>query len=140
MQKTRLGISPGLLAAAIYLLGLFSGFWVAVFLAGYVLLLEENRWLKISAVKAVSLMAFFSFLTVILNLIPNFLGVINDFANMFQVSLAFGPVNSFFYAILGIVDIVEKILFLILGFKALQQGTIRLPVVDQLIARHMPMN
>lgn len=42
MQKTRLGISVGMLGAAIYLTGLFSGYLVAVLLTGYVLLFEEN--------------------------------------------------------------------------------------------------
>ena len=71
MQKTRLGISVGMLGAAIYLTGLFSGYVVAVLMAGYVLLFEENSWLRRSAVKAVSLMVFFSFITVLINLIPN---------------------------------------------------------------------
>ena len=56
----------GMLGAAIYLTGLFSGYLVAVLIAGYVLLFEENGWLKRSAVKAVSLMVFFSFITVLI--------------------------------------------------------------------------
>ena len=51
MQKTRLGISVGLLGAAIYFMGLFSGYLLAVLLAGYVLLFEENSWLRKNAVK-----------------------------------------------------------------------------------------
>ncbi len=54
VQKTKLGISVGLLGAAIYFMGLFSGYMVAVLLAGYVLLFEENEWLKKSAVKAIA--------------------------------------------------------------------------------------
>lgn len=45
MQKTRLGISVGMLGAAIYLTGLFSGYLVVVLMVGYVLLFEENSWL-----------------------------------------------------------------------------------------------
>ena len=56
MQKTKLGISVGLLGAAIYFTGLFSGYLVAVLLAGYVLMFEENEWLRKNAVKAVALM------------------------------------------------------------------------------------
>lgn len=62
MQKTRLGISVGLLGAAIYFMGLFSGYLLAVLLAGYVLLFEENSWLRKNAVKAMSVMAVFSLL------------------------------------------------------------------------------
>ena len=44
MQKTKLGISVGLLGAAIYFMGLFGGYLVAVLLAGYILMFEENEW------------------------------------------------------------------------------------------------
>lgn len=77
MQKTRLGISVGLLGAAIYFMGLFSGYLLAVLLAGYVLLFEENSWLRKNAVKAMSVMAVFSLLITVLNLVPNAIGFIN---------------------------------------------------------------
>lgn len=83
MQKTRLGISAGLLGAAIYFVGLFSGYLVAVVLTGYVLLFEENSWLRKSAVKAVSVMALFSLLITVLNLVPNAISFINDFTSIF---------------------------------------------------------
>ena len=77
MKKTKLGISVGLLGAAIYFMGLFSGYLVVVLLAGYVLLCEDNEWLKKSAVKAVSVMALFSFLITVVNLVPNAISVID---------------------------------------------------------------
>ena len=52
MQKAKLGISVGLLGAAIYFTSLFSGYLVPVILTGYVLLFEENDWLRKNAVKA----------------------------------------------------------------------------------------
>lgn len=83
MQKTRLGISVGLLGAAIYFMGLFSGYLLAVLLAGYVLLFEENSWLRKNAVKAMSVMAVFSLLITVLNLVPNAIGFINDVVSIF---------------------------------------------------------
>lgn len=50
MQKTRMGISVGLMGAATYLCGLFGGLMVTVVIAGYILLFEENAWLKRAAV------------------------------------------------------------------------------------------
>ncbi len=47
MQKTKLGVSVALMGAALYFLGLFSGYVALIILAGYVLLMEENVWLKI---------------------------------------------------------------------------------------------
>ncbi len=45
MQKTKLGVSVALMGAALYFLGLFSGYVALIILAGYVLLMEENVWL-----------------------------------------------------------------------------------------------
>lgn len=137
MQKTKLGISVGLLGAAIYFLGLFSGYLAAVLLAGYVLLFEENGWLKKNAVRAVALMAFFSLLTVGINLIPNVLGVVSSLLSIFKVSFNYSIVSSIISVIVGIINIVERVLFLLLGFKALNQGTIAVPVVDRLVSKYM---
>lgn len=137
MQKTRLGISVGMLGAAIYLTGLFSGYLVAVLMAGYVLLFEENGWLKRSAVKAVSLMVFFSFITVLVNLIPNAMSCIGYIASMFGGSFHIGFISNLVSAVTSAIDIIEKVLFLALGVKALNQGTIVVPVVDKMINKYM---
>ena len=42
MQKTRFGISVGLMGAAIYFVGLFGGYAAMLLLAGDVLLFGEN--------------------------------------------------------------------------------------------------
>lgn len=137
MQKTRLGISVGMLGAAIYLTGLFSGYLVAALLTGYVLLFEENGWLKRSAVIAVSLMVFFSFITVLINLIPNAMNCINYIAAMFGGSFHISFISNLVSAVTSVIDIVEKLLFIGLGVKALNQGTIAVPVVDKLVSKYM---
>lgn len=137
MQKTRLGISVGMFGATIYLTGLFSGYLVAVLLAGYVLLFEENGWLKRSAVKAVSLMVFFSFITVLINLIPNAINCIGYVASMFGGSFHIGFISNLVSAVTSAIDIIEKLLFIGLGVKALNQGTIAVPVVDKLVSKYM---
>jgi hypothetical protein len=100
MQKTRLGISVGMLGAAIYLTGLFSGYLAALLLTGYVLLFEENEWLKKSAVKAVALMMLFSFITVLINLIPNAMSCIDHIASMFGGSFHVGFISGLVSAVL----------------------------------------
>lgn len=137
MQKTRLGISVGMLGAAVYLTGLFSGYLVAVLLTGYVLLFEENRWLKRSSVKAVSLMVFFSFITVLINLIPNAMNCISYIAAMFGGSFHISFISNLVSAVTSAIDIVEKLLFIGLGVTALDQGTIAVPVVDKLVNKYL---
>lgn len=137
MQKTRLGISVGMLGAAVYLTGLFSGYLVTILIAGYVLLFEENGWLKRSVVKAVSLMVFFSFITVLINLIPDAMNCISYIASMFGGNFHIGFVSNLVSAVTSVIDIIEKVFFLALGVKALNQGTIAVPVVDKLISKYM---
>lgn len=137
MQKTRLGISVGMLGAAVYLTGLFSGYLVAILIAGYVLLFEENGWLKRSVVKAVSLMVFFSFITVLINLIPDAMNCISYIASMFGGNFHVGFITNLVSAVTSVIDIIEKVFFLALGVKALNQGTIAVPVVDKLISKYM---
>jgi len=137
MQKTKLGISVGLLGAAIYFMGLFSGYMVAVLLAGYVLLFEGNEWLKKSAVKAIAVMVVFSFLTTVVNLIPNAISAIDYIVSMFGGNFHITFVANLVSAVVAVLNIIQKLLLLGLGVKALNQGTIAVPVVDNLINKYM---
>lgn len=137
MQKTKLGISVGLLGAAIYFTGLFSGYLVAVLLAGYVLLCEDNQWLKRSAVKAISVMVAFSFLITVVNLIPNAISVIDSIVSMFGGNFYIAFISNLVNAVVAALNIIEKLVLLGLGVKALNQGTIAVPVVDNLINKYM---
>lgn len=137
MRSYRLGISVGLLGAAIYFLGLFSGYIIMVILAGYVLLFEENVWLKKSAVKAVTLMILFSLLSVMINLIPNSISFFDDFVGIFGGKIQIHAVSKLADALSDVLDLVKKLLFIGLGFSALNQGTVRVPIVDRLLDRHV---
>ena len=137
MKKTKLGISVGLLGAAIYFMGLFSGYLVVVLLAGYVLLCEDNEWLKKSAVKAVSVMALFSFLVTVVNLIPNAISVIDSIVSIFGGNFYVAFLSNLVSAVVAVLNIIEKLVLLGLGVKALNQGTIAVPVVDNLINKYM---
>ena len=137
MQKTKLGISVGLLAAAIYFMGLFSGYTVVVLLAGYVLLREENDWLKKSAVKAVALMVIFSLVSAIVNLIPNAISCIDYFVSMFGGSFYISFVSNLVSLINSSLNILEKIAFILLGLKALKEQDFAIPALDKLVEKYM---
>lgn len=137
MQKTKLGISAGLLSAAIYFIGLLGGFLVTVVLTGYVLLFEENEWLKKNAVKAVVLMVCFSLASAVIYLIPSAMSFLDNafsiFGGFFRITFLTSLVNMVTIAL----DALEKILFIGLGLKALNQGSITLPIIDKLIDKYM---
>ncbi len=137
MQKTKLGVSVGLLGAAVYFSAAFGGYVAMFLVAGYVLLFEENEWLKKAAVKAVALMIAVGVLNTAIGLIPDVLNWLSSFLSIFDTYISVGKVSSFFDSIIGAISIIRTVFFLILGVKALNQGTINVPVVDNLINKYM---
>ena len=137
MQKTKLGISVGLLAAAVFFACLFGGFTVTVIMAGYILLFEENEWLKKSAVKGVALMFGISILSTLIHFIPDAIDFVDDIFNLFESYFTIEIISKIIYIFDDIIFIAEKVLFILLGFKALKQGTINIPVIDPLINKYM---
>ena len=138
MQKTKLGISVGLLGAIIYFASAFGGgFLVALLLCGYVLLVEDNPWLRKTSVKAVLLLIMFSLVSVILGLIPDIWETITNLLmafNKYPSSTFILGINS---TISSAITIVKSVLFVILGLKALNQASIKLPAIDKLIDKYM---
>ena len=137
MQKTKLGVTVGLLGAAMYFVGLFGVYLVTMLLAAYILMFEENDWLKQSAVKAVVLMIGFSLLSVVIYLIPDLMEFINSIVRIFGGHFYLNFLSNLANAIGTALNIIEKILFIGLGIKAFNQGDIKIPAVDKLIEKYM---
>lgn len=137
MQKSRLGISVGLLGAAVYFAGLINGLLLITILAGYILLAEDNEWLRRTSVKAVVLCVAFSLASVVVGLIPETINVINSFVSIFGGSFSISFVSSLVKFVNDAIMFIRNILFVILGLKALHQGTIVVPVIDKMINKYM---
>ena len=137
MQKTRLGVGVGLVAAAMYFIGLSGGYLAAIVLAGYVLLFEEDEWLKKTVVKVISLMVLFSLLTGIINLIPDMLDCLSNFIKGFYGFLVVGILSRTTTLAVIILDIIQTLLFVVLGFMALHQKTIAIPPIDKMVNKYM---
>lgn len=138
MKSTKLGISVGLIGAIIYFSSAFGGgYLIALLLCGYVLLAEDNAWLRKTSVKAVVLMISFSLLNVILGIIPEMWGIITSLLSIFNKYPSSSFIAGCSSAITGVISLIRSILFIILGLKAFNQGTIRLPIIDAFIDKHM---
>jgi len=136
MQKTKVGISVGLFGAALYFVGLISIIPLVV-MAGYVLLFEENEWLKRAAVKAVAVVIFFTILSTIIGLISNSTSLLTDIVNLLNGTINMSGLNRILSICRLIVTIAQSLFLLMLGFKALTQGNIKLGSVDSTISKHM---
>lgn len=138
MEKTKIGISVGLFAAATYLLGLFGGYVVIALVAGYVFLKEDSAWLKKQCVRTVALMLLFSLANGIVGLIPEFFSIISNIIGPFSdryVSFSFADrLYSILYHLLNIGKVV---LFVLLALGALKQAKGKLPVIDDLIDKYL---
>ena len=137
MKKSRLDISVGLLGVGIICAALFGGYLVTIILTGYVLLFEENIWLKKTALKATILMIVFSIIGAIIELIPGAIVFINDFLKIFDSGISATLIQNIADMLRSGLSLINTIVFLVFGFNALTQGTIHVPFVDNLINKHI---
>lgn len=132
MQKSKLGIPVGLLGALIYFVSVFSGYTCLLLLGGYILLFEQDSWLKKTTVKAFALMVIFSLLSTFIGFVPAILQIIDNVFQVFDGTLYISPVYALLSALISIIDMVKKVLFIILGIHALSCKTVSLSEVDKI--------
>lgn len=137
MQKTKLGISVGMLGAVLYFMGIFSGYLLVAILAAYVLLYEENGWLKQSAVRAVAILVIFSFGITVVKLIPDAMDFVDDIVTIFGGHFRIVMISNVVSVIVSALNLIEKLLLLCLGVKALRQESISVPIIDTLLDKYM---
>lgn len=136
MEKSRLGVKVCLLGALSYWLAMFGGFIPTLLLAGYVLLLENDKWLKESVLNAFILSVFFSVISGIISVFPDVIGLINSFFGIFAGHFYADGFSSFINLLLYIVSIAETIMFIILGFTSLKQKDITVPFVSKFVDKY----
>lgn len=136
MEKTKLGISVGLMGALLWLVCYYAGYVAALIVAGYILIAEKDEWLKKSAVKAVVLMVVFSLASSIIYLIPNVITCINSFVGLFGGSFYIAFISNFVSMVSNVLEFVEKIVFILLAALAFMHITIPVPVLDAFVDKH----
>lgn len=137
MEKTKLGVSVGLLGAVMFLTCLYGGFIPSFLLAGYILLAEKDTWLKKLSVKAVVLMIAFSVASTVVYLIPNVISCIGSIASAFGGHFYISFISSLASAIDSILGLAEKLVFIALAALSLMHVTVPVPVVDTFVEKHI---
>ena len=138
MEKTKLGISQGMLGGVVYFTAALLGYISLFIVGGYILLVEKTEWLKKCVVKAVVLMLLYSLFSTVIGLIPQIFsyGSVDD-ALLGGYYLYLTGAYSIVAVILVVLNLVRIVLFIALGVKALNEKTIQIPVVDRLIDTYM---
>lgn len=135
-MKTKLGVSVGLAAAGVYVLAVLGNYTAILLAVGYIFLMEEDAWLKKSALKALATMFCFSFLLSLLGLVPDVFKWVGTALSVINVNDGTRAITAFWSLITQAIDIFKTCIFLALAFKALNQSTITVPVVDELLNKH----
>ena len=134
--KTNLGISVGLFGAALYFSGIIS-FIVLVLLAGYVLLREQDKWLRRAAVKAVGIVVFFNIFSAIGGLASNSTTFLNNVVLLFNGTITLTNVNRVITLFLTAVSFIQILILLIMAFRALRMTDSPFSAVDNVIDKNM---
>ena len=134
MEKTKLGISVALLSALTFLSG-YLGITVLVLLAGYILIREENVYLKKTAVGTVVLYLAFAALSICVGLLSNFFSLIN-FGGWMYGSIVYTITNGLTSTLSTLVAIAEKVVFGLLALFALMGKEVKIPVIDKFVGKH----
>ncbi len=140
-MKTKLGISAGLMGALICLIALFSGYLGLILLVGYVLLVENNEWLRKLAVKVFAILVAFSLVSALVGFLPDLLGLINDLTAFAEESIYGSEFVAFLTNLVSLINtvlaIAKKVILLVLAALALGQKTLNLGPIDAFINKHM---
>lgn len=136
MEKTKLGMSVGLLGAVMFFSGLASSI-VLFLLAGYVLLMEENQWLRKAAVKAMVFIAVFAVAGGLISSADYVVDIINRLISLIPgVNFRLPLLPDLLYIIRIAVSCLEKIALVLLGVRALSMGSFPIGPVDSMVEKH----
>lgn len=133
MKKSNLGVSVGFIGALAYLAAFLNSFVGILLIVGYVLLREENIWLRKNVLKALVLYIGFLLLSVVVRLIPNFFGLLNTFLSIFRFNFVSVVFTGIFATLTKLLTYGAKLLYLALGVMALTQRTIAFAPLDKFI-------
>ena len=127
-MKTKLGISAGMMGAILYFTALFGGYVPLFIAAGYVLIKEENTFVRKAAFKSTILLLFFSAVSTLLSSFNEILSIIgNLFDTFIKVPLNFDDIFN------SSISLIKTVVFVIFGIMAFKQEDIRIPPIDDAI-------
>lgn len=135
--KSRFGISLGLAGALCYFLSLFGGYVASALLVGAILLIEDNQWLRKTALSALLMLVCFSVLSTFLSLLPSLFVIMNNLAMVFDAYLDFSVFQNLISAVSGLLNIAKQAVFILFGILALNQSTLPAFPANSLFAKYL---
>ena len=134
MEKTKLGISQGMLGVIVYFSAALLGYISLFIIGGYILFVEKTEWLKKCVIKAVVLMLLYTLISTVIGIVPQIFTLGGGEESLFDsYYLYLTGAYSIVAILLVVLNLVRIVLFIALGVKALNEKTIRIPIVDHFI-------
>jgi len=134
MYKTKLGISVGLMGALFCILGLVSGLsWVILGITAYILLREENEWLRRLSIKVLLVLAFVAFVPHLFLCVEYIFNIVNVMAD--DVVLEW-PLNIK-SLVLNAVNFLGDGIIILMALKAFKQGHFAVKPLDNMISKNV---
>jgi len=134
MEKSKLGISVALFAALTFLTGYF-GVTVMILVAGYILIREENQYLKKTAVGTIVLYLAFAALSLCIGILDSFFDLFNVGGWMYG-NIAYTITSGFISFLNSLVAIAKYVVFGLLALFALLGKEVKIPVIDKFLEKH----
>ncbi len=136
-MKTKLGISIELTAAIAFLVAGLGGLVPTIIVAAYILLAEEDKWLRFIAVKATVLLIAFGLIYRVAGYLQDLIWRFTDYSTVFGYGTLIYKLFGGIGAITMVVLVIRLVTFLLLAYKALKRETIEIPAIDQFIREHI---
>ena len=133
MGPTKIGVPAKLLAGFAYLAAFFGGYTPFLLIGGYVLLREQNDWLRFHALRAGLLMLCFSVAGAVVSLIPNLMSWLGTWFTLFGGNFPPSFIYNIQSVLISTLDLLEKVLFLLLGLFAFLGKDLALPLLDKVV-------
>ncbi len=134
MHKTKLGISVGILGSIICILGAVAGLqWYFIGIVAYILLQEQNEWLRRLSLKVTIILLGLSVFNLV---VPYFFGALYDLIDVFSDRYVAWPLDASSY-ITKYASIIVDVVLVLMGLKAIKQGHFSVKAVDELISKNV---
>ena len=138
MYKTKFGISVGLMGAIVCFLGAVVGIqWYLLGIVAYILVKEDNEWLRRLTIKVVVLLVASAVIT---TLVPYLFSFIYDIIDIFKDDIDMRDItwpNVFSTYITKYIKIIIDVILILAGLKALKQKHFSIQPVDNLISKNV---
>lgn len=134
MEKTKIGLSAGIVGAIAFLVFQFGGFIPGLLILGYILLCEKNESLRVSAVTALLVTLAAYVLNLVIGLIPNLLSYVNSLLNIFEEYLEAEIVYNIESFLTSTVNLVKMVAMIGLAVFSFLNKPLQIPFVKKMLA------